>query len=79
MDDQHQKPPQLEEDWNPDYFPTSAKPIFKVIGFLVLAITILILAGSYFAPDYQEKEEPEVEVIADEDIDPFQVNPQKEE
>lgn len=38
---------QMHEDWRPDYFPTSAKPVFKKVGFLLIGILILCLFLGY--------------------------------
>lgn len=48
MSNDEQKPPEPPEqaaaqpkDFSSDYFPTSAKPVFLSMGFLILAITAL--------------------------------------
>lgn len=35
------------DDWRPDYFPTSAKPVFKKMGLLFLGILVLCLFLAY--------------------------------
>ncbi len=35
------------DDWRPDYFPTSAKPVFRKIGLLFLGILTLCLFLAY--------------------------------
>lgn len=62
--------PQVE-DWRPDYFPTSAKPVFKKTAFLVISILFLCVFLGYCSkeestnentkPVEQKTEQPEDE------------------
>ena len=45
----------LPEDWSPDHFPTSAKPIFKKISILTAGILILCLFLAYCSQNDTEK------------------------
>lgn len=40
-------PPKLKKDWSPDYFPTSAKPVFRSAVLLVLTIIGLCLLAAW--------------------------------
>lgn len=45
------------EDWRPDYFPTSAKPVFKKIGILTISILILCLFLGYCSTEETKTEQ----------------------
>ena len=53
----------LGDDWSPDQFPTSAKPIFKRTALLVGAIALLC-SVTYFISDNSDVEQPKPEEIA---------------
>jgi hypothetical protein len=42
-----EKASNLPEDWSPDHFPTSAKPIFKKVSILTVGILTLCLFLAY--------------------------------
>lgn len=50
--------PKMEENWSPDEFPTSAKPIFKAVALLVIAI-IGLCSLVYYWSEHPEHDEAE--------------------
>ncbi len=43
----------MREDWSPDYFPTSARPVFVRVGLLA-AVIISICVAVYFTSEHPE-------------------------
>ena len=47
--------PDMQEDWSPDSFPTSARPVFRAVAILVLIISLLC-AIVYYTSEHPEKD-----------------------
>ena len=62
---EHHDTSNIPQDWSPDYFPTSAKPIFKKLSILFVSVLTLCLFLGYCsqkANDPGEKTEDQKKV-----------------
>lgn len=66
------KPPKMAENWDPDRFPTSARPVFTSVGILIAligALCFLVYYTSSHPTDddkVKRKETVEQNLLADE-------------
>ena len=76
-------PSKMPTDWDPDRFPTSAKPVFTSMGMLALIITVLCFLVYYTSvhTEAEVKEEKKLTVedsfLADEQLDEVEADEDK--
>lgn len=61
-------PKRETSDWNSDFFPVSARPVWIKLGMMFFGVIILGLIAIYYSADEEEEEKPKVPPKQTEDI-----------